>query len=89
MPYFVPEIQRKKLIILIFTFLLLEGSKHHPLNNQVEAMAPDTVHFKLRHAEQSARPQKEDLFPGWTDEKIHKHPSGPNPIGNHHPPTKQ
>ncbi|XP_038712161.1 uncharacterized protein LOC120006245 isoform X4 [Tripterygium wilfordii] len=85
MTYLVPEIQRNKLILLIFTLLLLGGSKHHHFNIQVQAMAQGTSHFKLGPEEQSARPQKANLFPGWTEEKkIHKQPSGPNPIGNHH-----
>ncbi|XP_038712146.1 uncharacterized protein LOC120006245 isoform X2 [Tripterygium wilfordii] len=39
MTYLVPEIQRNKLILLIFTLLLLGGSKHHHFNIQVQAMA--------------------------------------------------
>ncbi|KAG7613550.1 hypothetical protein ISN44_As05g054570 [Arabidopsis suecica] len=47
------------------------------------------VHFKIRPAKIIAKPNNERVMPTWVEEKKwHKHPSGPNPTGNRHPPVK-
>ncbi|CAH8280216.1 unnamed protein product [Arabidopsis lyrata] len=47
------------------------------------------VHFKIGPAKIIAKPNYERVMPTWVEEKKwHKHPSGPNPTGNRHPPVK-
>ncbi|ESQ42428.1 hypothetical protein EUTSA_v10015292mg [Eutrema salsugineum] len=47
------------------------------------------VHFKIGPAKISTKPNYERVTPTWVEEKRwHKHPSGPNPTGNRHPPAK-
>ncbi|CAN6862780.1 unnamed protein product [Brassica oleracea var. botrytis] len=47
------------------------------------------VHFKSEPEKISTKTNYERLMPTWVEEKMgHKHPSGPNPTGNRHPPVK-
>ncbi|KAK2436064.1 hypothetical protein QL285_021078 [Trifolium repens] len=53
----------------------------------VQAILP--VNFKLRTLQATPKSHAEDVIPSWvTEKKTRKSPSGPNPIGNHRPPTK-
>ncbi|KAJ6964247.1 hypothetical protein NC652_002509 [Populus alba x Populus x berolinensis] len=48
------------------------------------------VHFKPNPAQLTSKSHKGNVLPVWVAEKrIHKSPSGPNPVGNHNPPSKQ
>ncbi|CAA7032222.1 unnamed protein product [Microthlaspi erraticum] len=47
------------------------------------------VHFKFGHAKISTKPNHKSIIPISVEEtRWHKHPSGPNPSGNRHPPAK-
>ncbi|KAF8102445.1 hypothetical protein N665_0198s0145 [Sinapis alba] len=47
------------------------------------------VHFKSEPDKISRKMNYERVMPSWVEEKTgHKHPSGPNPTGNRHPPVK-
>uniref|UniRef100_A0A6N2MZZ5 CLAVATA3/ESR-related protein n=1 Tax=Salix viminalis TaxID=40686 RepID=A0A6N2MZZ5_SALVM len=49
-----------------------------------------SVHFKLKPAQLASNSHEGNVLPVWVAEKrIHKSPSGPNPVGNHNPPSKQ
>ncbi|KAF9665501.1 hypothetical protein SADUNF_Sadunf16G0129400 [Salix dunnii] len=48
------------------------------------------LHFKLKPAQLTSKSHKGNVLPVWVAEKrFHKSPSGPNPVGNHNPPSKQ
>ncbi|KAL1208480.1 CLAVATA3/ESR (CLE)-related protein 46 [Cardamine amara subsp. amara] len=45
------------------------------------------VHFKIGLTKISKKPER--MMPTWVEQKRwHKHPSGPNPSGNRHPPLQ-
>ncbi|KAG6762144.1 hypothetical protein POTOM_032631 [Populus tomentosa] len=49
-----------------------------------------TVHFKLKPRQLTSKLHVGDDLPNWVAEKrIHKSSSGPNPVGNRNPPSKQ
>ncbi|KAJ1381800.1 hypothetical protein SESBI_44808 [Sesbania bispinosa] len=81
--------RRQTSVHLLFAWLLLAASalNHITANDQ----AIQSVHFKLRTTllQASSEPRAGHAMPSWVKEKkSRKSPSGPNPIGNHRPPSK-
>ncbi|KAJ7980878.1 CLAVATA3/ESR (CLE)-related protein 46-like [Quillaja saponaria] len=76
------------LIHLLLLCLLLVASPRNQFSTNVQAI--QSVHFKLRPAQYTTKPRSGYVMPALVHEKkIHKNPSGPNPIGNHRPPSRQ
>ncbi|XP_025015246.1 CLAVATA3/ESR (CLE)-related protein 46 isoform X2 [Ricinus communis] len=89
MNHLMPKMSRKTLIHLLLVCLLLVAYLHH-FSTQIKVPATESVQFKLKPAQPSLRSRKANLLPSWAEgKKVHKSPSGPNPVGNHNPPTKQ
>ncbi|KAK7262440.1 hypothetical protein RJT34_30013 [Clitoria ternatea] len=81
------KMRRQIFVHLLFAWLMLAASalNHVPAN----AQAMHSVHFKLRTLQGSPKPLTGHVIPSWVkDMKNRKSPSGPNPIGNHRPPSK-
>ncbi|TKY67337.1 CLAVATA3/ESR (CLE)-related protein 46 [Spatholobus suberectus] len=77
-----PQMRRQTFVHLLFAWLLLTASALNHVTASVQAM--QSVHFKA-----SPKPQTGHVIPSWVKEqKNRKSPSGPNPIGNHRPPSK-
>ncbi|XP_015874071.1 CLAVATA3/ESR (CLE)-related protein 46 [Ziziphus jujuba] len=77
---------RQTLIYLLLAWLLLAAYPRHYSTVSVQAI--ESAHFKLKPAQPNSRSGR-FVFPAWVDgKKIHKAPSGPNPVGNHRPPSK-
>ncbi|PRQ33993.1 hypothetical protein RchiOBHm_Chr5g0063861 [Rosa chinensis] len=82
---------RQSHINLLLIWLLLATSQYH--HYIINAQALESVQFKLNPALHSSRPGSGTRYalPTRVSERkrIHKTPSGPNPAGNHRPPSKQ
>ncbi|PNY07151.1 hypothetical protein L195_g008948 [Trifolium pratense] len=79
--------RRQIFVHLFIAWLLLAVSALNHVTANVQAIQP--VDFKLRKLQATPKPHGEDVIPSWvTEKKTRKSPSGPNPIGNHRPPTK-
>ncbi|KAJ9188978.1 hypothetical protein P3X46_000322 [Hevea brasiliensis] len=89
MNHLMPRMSRQILFRLLIAWVLLVAALHHfPNHNKVQAI--ESAHFKLKPAKPSSRLHKANIWPSWVGEKkVHKTPSGPNPVGNQNPPTKQ
>ncbi|OAY37826.1 hypothetical protein MANES_11G132000v8 [Manihot esculenta] len=88
MTHLMPRMSRQLLIHLLLTWLLLVASLHDFCNHS-KVQAIESAHFKGKPAQPSLRSHKANIWPSWVAEKkVHKAPSGPNPVGNHNPPTK-
>ncbi|KAA8543907.1 hypothetical protein F0562_021916 [Nyssa sinensis] len=85
---FMPKMRTQTLIHLLLVWLLLTVLQHHyPITIKVQAT--DSVNFKLRPAQPSSRSTTTYILSTYAEEKkIHKAPSGPNPVGNHRPPSR-
>ncbi|KAJ6948058.1 LOW QUALITY PROTEIN: hypothetical protein NC651_002421 [Populus alba x Populus x berolinensis] len=71
----VQAVEAGKQLLLCFSIILLPVS---------------SIHFKPNPAQLTSKSHKGNVLPVWVAEKrIHKSPSGPNPVGNHNPPSKQ
>ncbi|KAL4282925.1 hypothetical protein GQ457_16G010610 [Hibiscus cannabinus] len=73
-------------LLLIDSQLQVQGS---PINVQpIESVR--TVHFKFRPGSLVSRTHARKALPTWVEmKKIHKSPSGPNPLENQRPPSRQ
>ncbi|KAL3579867.1 hypothetical protein D5086_017702 [Populus alba] len=78
----------------------MEAGKQHPsspliiifINYTLSESYSDSavVHFKLKPRQLTSKLHVGDDLPNWVAEKrIHKSSSGPNPVGNRNPPSKQ
>ncbi|KAJ8770990.1 hypothetical protein K2173_022891 [Erythroxylum novogranatense] len=75
----------RSLIYLLLAWLLILTCRL-----RIKVQAIESVHPKFKLAQGSSRSLNSNVSPTWLAEnKIHKSPSGPNPVGNHNPPTKQ
>nr|XP_011461237.1 PREDICTED: CLAVATA3/ESR (CLE)-related protein 46-like [Fragaria vesca subsp. vesca] len=78
-------------IHLLLIWLLLATSQYHYYTTNAQAL--ESVQFKLKPALRSSRPGSGTRYAIHTQvsgrKRIHKTPSGPNPAGNHRPPSKQ
>ncbi|XP_062172089.1 CLAVATA3/ESR (CLE)-related protein 46 [Alnus glutinosa] len=75
-------------LLLLACLLLLPASQHPYFTANVQAL--ESAHFRLRRGQPSLRSHNRNALPSWVEgKKIHKSPSGPNPVGNHRPPSKQ
>ncbi|XP_059428954.1 CLAVATA3/ESR (CLE)-related protein 46-like [Corylus avellana] len=73
--------------LLLLACLLLAASQQPYFSVNVQALEP--AHFRLRSGHTSLRSHNRNALPSWVEEKkIHKSPSGPNPVGNHRPPSR-
>ncbi|EOY34086.1 Uncharacterized protein TCM_041870 [Theobroma cacao] len=76
------------LIYLLLVWLLLAVSQLQ--ESQINVQAIESVHFKLRPRSSMPKPRTRNALPTWVEtKKIHKSPSGPNPVGNHRPPSRE
>ncbi|KAJ7947672.1 CLAVATA3/ESR (CLE)-related protein 46-like, partial [Quillaja saponaria] len=79
---------RQILIHLLSVCLLLAASPFNQLSTNVQSI--QSVHFKLGPVQPSSRPPSGYVKPAWVvEKKFRKTPSGPNPVGNHQPPSRQ
>ncbi|KAK7404588.1 hypothetical protein VNO78_05541 [Psophocarpus tetragonolobus] len=82
-----PQTRRQILVHLLFAWLLFAASALTA--NSAMVLLLHSAHFKLRTLQASPKPQTGHAIPSWVEEKKNrKSPSGPNPIGNQHPPSK-
>ncbi|EOA14649.1 hypothetical protein CARUB_v10027910mg [Capsella rubella] len=66
-----------KLLLIICLFL-----------SQILTRECREVHFKIGPLKIITKPNYGSMIPNRVEEKkLHKHPSGPNPTGNRHPPV--
>ncbi|TQE03263.1 hypothetical protein C1H46_011164 [Malus baccata] len=78
---------------LLLVWLLLAASQYHHRTTYVQAI--ESVQFKLNTAQPasgsgSLGSRTRYVLPTKVGGRnIHKTPSGPNPVGNHRPPSKQ
>ncbi|GAB4824377.1 hypothetical protein Ancab_007265 [Ancistrocladus abbreviatus] len=80
------EMARRQTILLLLAWLLLAASQNH--YTIIKVQATESVNFKLQ-PESSLRSASEYDHPTRVEQKIlRKAPSGPNPIGNQHPPSR-
>ncbi|XP_057750068.1 CLAVATA3/ESR (CLE)-related protein 46 [Arachis stenosperma] len=81
-----PKMRRQIAVLILFTLLMMLSDS---ALNHVTANAQDIqpVQFKLKTLQ--TIPRSEHIT-SWGEEKRtrRKHPSGPNPVGNHLPQTK-
>ncbi|XP_022755752.1 CLAVATA3/ESR (CLE)-related protein 46 [Durio zibethinus] len=76
------------LVYLLLALLLLAASQLK--GSQINVQAIESVHFKLRPRSPMPSSHTRNALPTWVEmKKIHKSPSGPNPVGNHRPPSRQ
>ncbi|KAG6789302.1 hypothetical protein POTOM_005394 [Populus tomentosa] len=76
----VQAVEAGKQLFLCFSIILLP----------VSSSDLSGIHFKPNPAQLTSKSHKGNVLPVWVAEKrIHKSPSGPNPVGNHNPPSKQ
>ncbi|PSR95124.1 CLE46p like [Actinidia chinensis var. chinensis] len=73
---------------LVLWLLLLTAFQHHSFTIP-KVQATQSVDLKLRPAKPSSRLTTRHIVTTWVEgKKIHKKPSGPNPVGNHRPPSR-
>ncbi|XP_021804125.1 CLAVATA3/ESR (CLE)-related protein 46 [Prunus avium] len=83
------NMRRQTPIHLLLVWLLLAASQYH---YTINVQAIETVQFKHNSAQPGSGlgSGTRYVLPTWVSgRKIHKTPSGPNPVGNHRPPSKQ
>ncbi|XP_021716178.1 CLAVATA3/ESR (CLE)-related protein 46-like [Chenopodium quinoa] len=74
------------ILLLLAWFLFAAFQSNRPF---IKDQATKSVNFKLRSLQSSSLWPTKHHIPAWDDlKKIHKSPSGPNPVGNHRPPTR-
>ncbi|XP_006369517.1 CLAVATA3/ESR (CLE)-related protein 46 [Populus trichocarpa] len=89
MQHFKPRMSRLTFVHLLLAWLLLVASQQR-FSSNIKVQAVEAVHFKPNPAQLTSKSHKGNVLPVWVAEKrIHKSPSGPNPVGNHNPPSKQ
>ncbi|KAJ6424965.1 hypothetical protein OIU84_025688 [Salix udensis] len=89
MQHLKPKMSRLAFVHLLLAWLLLVASQPR-FSSGVRVQAAEAVHFKLKPAQLASNSHEGNVLPVWVAEKrIHKSPSGPNPVGNHNPPSKQ
>ncbi|KAG2670190.1 hypothetical protein I3843_14G070900 [Carya illinoinensis] len=85
------KMSRLTLIHVFLAWLLLAAASQYSYFS-ISVQAVESVHFRLRKGQQppGSRSHNGDALPNWVEEKkIHKTPSGPNPMGNHSPPSRR
>ncbi|XP_040994065.1 CLAVATA3/ESR (CLE)-related protein 46-like [Juglans microcarpa x Juglans regia] len=84
------KMSRLTLIHVFLAWLLLAAASQYSYFT-ISVHAVESVHFRLRKGQQpGSRSHNGDALPRWVEEKkIHKTPSGPNPMGNHRPPSRR
>ncbi|OMO91271.1 hypothetical protein COLO4_18484 [Corchorus olitorius] len=86
--YHLHKMRGQVLIYLLLAWLLLAVSQLQ--NSQINVQATESVHFKLRTGSLMPPSHAKTALPTWVEmKKIHRSPSGPNPVGNHRPPSRQ
>ncbi|KAJ4725842.1 CLAVATA3/ESR (CLE)-related protein 46-like [Melia azedarach] len=76
------------LIYLLLAWLLVVASQRH-FSTKVMVQAIESVELKVRPGQSGSRSRTGKVWVTWTEKKkIRKTPSGPNPVGNHHPPSR-
>ncbi|KAI9081962.1 hypothetical protein K1719_036224 [Acacia pycnantha] len=81
-----PKMTTQVFIRLLLCFLLAASPLNHFTAN---VQAIPSVHVKLRTIRASSMPHSGHVIISWDEDKrTHKSPSGPNPVGNHRPPSK-
>ncbi|XP_054812181.1 CLAVATA3/ESR (CLE)-related protein 46 [Prosopis cineraria] len=81
------KMRRQIFFRLLLLSLLLAASPINHLTASVQAIPP--AHVKLRTLRPSSMPHSGHDMPSWDEDKrTQKSPSGPNPVGNHRPPSK-
>ncbi|KAK7312479.1 hypothetical protein VNO77_36371 [Canavalia gladiata] len=82
-----PQMKRQIFVHFLFALLLLAAFALNHVTANVQAT--QSVHFKLRTLQADPKPHTGHVIPSRDkEEKNRKSPSGPNPIGNHRPPSK-
>ncbi|XP_058203060.1 CLAVATA3/ESR (CLE)-related protein 46 [Rhododendron vialii] len=84
-----PPMRREKALArFLLLWLLLAAFQHHNITIP-KVQATESADFKLRPAKSDSRTTKGYISTtGVEGKKIHKRPSGPNPVGNHRPPSR-
>ncbi|CAO2840629.1 unnamed protein product [Amaranthus hypochondriacus] len=78
---------RHTLILLLLAWFLFTAFQCN--GRFIKIQATKSVNFKVRKLQSSSKWPSERHIPTWDDmKKVHKAPSGPNPVGNHRPPTR-
>ncbi|XP_044505611.1 CLAVATA3/ESR (CLE)-related protein 46-like [Mangifera indica] len=74
---------------ILLACLLLAASHHQFYSTKFLVQAIPSVEFSVRTPQPSSMAHKGTVFPTWAERKKHRRaPSGPNPVGNQHPPTR-
>ncbi|XP_021887619.1 CLAVATA3/ESR (CLE)-related protein 46 [Carica papaya] len=80
------KMKKQGLLNLLLVWLLLTAPKY--TLRKIKVQANESVHFNLQPRQPSYRTR--NVLPAWAEGKrLRKSPSGPNPVGNHQPPSKQ
>ncbi|XP_057449160.1 CLAVATA3/ESR (CLE)-related protein 46 [Lotus japonicus] len=83
-----PKMRRQIFVHVLFAWLLLAASAFNHVTANVQAIQSG-VHFNPRTLQASPKLRGGHAIPSWVKEKkSRKSPSGPNPIGNHRPPSQ-
>ncbi|KMT05280.1 hypothetical protein BVRB_7g174180 [Beta vulgaris subsp. vulgaris] len=79
--------RRHTLILLLLAWFIFVAFQCNSAFSKVQATR--SVNFKLRSSQSSSKWPTKHHVPSWDGtRKIHKTPSGPNPVGNQRPPTR-
>ncbi|XP_044482423.1 CLAVATA3/ESR (CLE)-related protein 46-like [Mangifera indica] len=77
-----------------FTFILLAcllvaASQHQYFSTKFMVQSIGSVELNVITAKPSTRAHTGKVFPTWVEwKKLRRAPSGPNPVGNQHPPSR-
>ncbi|CAN1150411.1 hypothetical protein LINPERPRIM_LOCUS18229 [Linum perenne] len=77
----------KLLRFLLLGCLLIVASQHGFFVSAKKVQATGSYDFRVKHAHSGSRREASPHRVG--EKKVRKAPSGPNPVGNHNPHTKQ
>ncbi|XP_062084928.1 CLAVATA3/ESR (CLE)-related protein 46 [Humulus lupulus] len=78
----------RALIQLFLACILLAATQCH--HSTITVQAIESVHFRIKPAQPNSRSGTRFGPPARVNgEKFHKRPSGPNPVGNRRPPSRQ
>ncbi|KAL9412930.1 hypothetical protein AB3S75_041566 [Citrus x aurantiifolia] len=86
MHHFKTKMRGHSLVTILLAWLLLSACQQH-YSNKVAVQAVESVEFQPGQV--GSRSQTRKVLPSWVErKKIRKSPSGPNPVGNQHPPSR-
>ncbi|GLU02383.1 hypothetical protein SLE2022_196350 [Rubroshorea leprosula] len=84
-----PKMKGQVLLFLLLAWLLLAVSQPQDFQ-KINVQATDSVHSNLRPRRLISRAESRNELPTWAAMKRNrKSASGPNPVGNQHPPSRQ